>query len=127
MENSTKKSPFGKNRTYSYNKNNNTKMLIVVIFCRNSFLWGTWVAQLVKHPLPAQFMISWFVGSSPVLGFILRVQSLDPASDSVSFSLCPSPAHTVCLSLSKMNKKFFKKIGFLHIGIFINFLKSSIF
>ena len=64
---------------------------------------GTWVAQLVKHPTPAQVMTSQFVSSSPVSGSVLTAHSLEPASGSVSPSLCPSPAHTlsVCLSLSQ--------------------------
>ena len=38
---------------------------------------GAWVAQLVKLSLvSAQVMISRFVGSSPMLGFELTVQSL---------------------------------------------------
>ena len=57
---------------------------------------GTWVAQLVKQLTLAQVMISWFVGSSPVMGSVLTAQSLEPASDSVSLSL-PSTTHIVCL------------------------------
>ena len=30
--------------------------------------WGTWVAQLVKHPTLAQVMILWLVSSSPASG-----------------------------------------------------------
>ena len=73
---------------------------------------GTWVAQSVKRPTWAQVMISHFVGSSPESGSVLTAQSLEPASDSVSPSLCPSPTRTLsvclclclCLSLSKINK-----------------------
>ena len=70
---------------------------------------GAWVAQSVKHPTSAQVMISWFVGSSPTLGSVLIVHSLEPASDSVSlsFSLCSSPTCTLSfffLCLSKINK-----------------------
>ena len=49
---------------------------------RNNKLRDTWVAQSVKCPTSAQVMISWFVGSSPVSGSVLKL------------SLC----------LSKMNK-----------------------
>ena len=50
----------------------------------------------------------------PPSGSVLTAQSLDPGWDSVSpsFSLRPSPAHTLslCLSLSKINiKKHFKQ------------------
>ena len=69
--------------------------------------WGAWVAQWIERPTSAQVMISQVVGSSPVLGSVLSAQSLEPASDSVSPSLCPSPAHT--LSLSVKNKQIFKK------------------
>ena len=61
---------------------------------------GTWVAQLVKWPTSAQVMISLFMDSSPTLGSVLTAQSLEPASDSVSPSLCSSP---VC-ALSLKNK-----------------------
>ena len=55
-------------------------------------------AQSVERPTSAQIMISRFVGSSPVSGSVLTARSLEPASDSVSPSLCPSPAHTVSRS-----------------------------
>ena len=45
------------------------------------------MAQSVKHPTSAQVMISQSVGSSPASGSVLTVQSLDPASDSVSPSV----------------------------------------
>ena len=64
--------------------------------------WGAWVAQSVKRPTLAQVMISQFVSSSPALDSVLTARSLEPASDCVSLSLCPSPIHT--LSLSKINK-----------------------
>ena len=48
---------------------------------------GAWVAQSVKRPTSAQVMISRFVSSSPTSGSVLTVQSLKPASDSVSPSL----------------------------------------
>ena len=65
------------------------------------------MVPLVEHLTSAQVMISQFVGSSPALGSVLTAQSLEPASDSVSPSLCPSPTCTLCvsLSLSKINKQ----------------------
>ena len=63
---------------------------------------GTWVAQLVKRLTSAQVMISQFMNSSLALGPVLTAQSLELASDSVSPSLCPSPA--CALSLSTKNK-----------------------
>ena len=47
-------------------------------------------------------MISQFVGSSSTSGSVLTAQSLEPAWDPVSLSLCPSP--TCSLSLSKLTK-----------------------
>ena len=67
---------------------------------------GAWVVQSVKQLTldSAQVMISWFVSSSPALSSVLTAQSLEPALDSVFLSLCPSPAHTLSLSLSLKNK-----------------------
>ena len=65
--------------------------------------WGTWVAQSVKRPTSALVMISGFMSLSPASSPVLTAQSLDPASDSVSGSLSPSPTHAV-LSLSNLNK-----------------------
>ena len=67
------------------------------------FVWDqehvrAWVAQLVKHLTSAQVMISWFMNSSPTLGSALTAGSLEPASESVSLSLCPSPALSLLLS-----------------------------
>ena len=73
-------------------------------------LRGTWVAPSADRPTSAQVMVSQFLGSSPVLGSVLTAQSLQPASDSASPSLsAPSPL-VLCLSLSlsKINKTFFK-------------------
>ena len=67
------------------------------------------MAQLVECPTLAQVMISRFMSLSPMLGFVLTAQSLEPASDSVSPSLCPSPACALSLYLSKINKNM-KKI-----------------
>ena len=51
--------------------------------------------------MSAQVMISQFVGSSHASGSVLTAQTLEPASDSMSPPLTsPSPAHTLCLSLS---------------------------
>ena len=60
-------------------------------------------------------VISGFVSSSPTQGSVLTAQSLEPASDSVSASLCPFPAHTVSLSVSQKRinvkkKKILKKV-----------------
>ena len=65
---------------------------------------GTWVAQSVKCLTLAQVMISRFMGLSPTLrlcrqlgtGSLLWILCLP-------LSLCPSPAHSVSLSLSKIN------------------------
>ena len=64
------------------------------------FLQGAWVAQLVEGPTSGQVMISRFVGWNPASGSVLTAQSLEPALDSVSFSLCPSPL-VPCLSVSQ--------------------------
>ena len=68
---------------------------------------GAWVAQLVRHWTSAQVMSSWFVGSNPVSGSVLRAQILEPASDSVSPSLSAPPLLALS-SLSRINieKKF---------------------
>ena len=42
------------------------------------------MAQSVKHLTSVQVMISWSMSSSPALGSVLRAQSLEPVSDSVS-------------------------------------------
>ena len=78
---------------------------------------GTWVTPSVKCPTSPQVMISRFTSSSPTFGSMLTepgAQSLGPALDSVSPSLCPSPAraHThvlAPLSLSKINIEKLKK------------------
>ena len=62
---------------------------------------GTWVAQSVKCPTSAQVMISPFMSSSPMMGSVLTAQSPEPASDSCLPPLCPSPAYTASLSVSK--------------------------
>ena len=65
---------------------------------------GRLVAQSVERPASAQVMISRLVDPSPVSGSVLTPQSLESASDSVSPSLCSSPAHALSLSLSFKNK-----------------------
>ena len=67
------------------------------------------MAQLVKHPILAQVMISWFVSWSPTLGSVLTAQSLEPASDSVSPLFAP-PSRAVSLSLSVSQKLTLKKL-----------------
>ena len=59
------------------------------------------MAQSVKRPTLAQVTISQFVGSSPVSGSVLTVQSLEPVLDSVSPSLSAPPPLMLCLSLSQ--------------------------
>ena len=61
---------------------------------------GAWAVLLVKCPTLAQVIISWFVGSSSVLGSVLTAQSLEPASDSVS----PSFSAPTLLALFLSNK-----------------------
>ena len=64
------------------------------ITCRQELpVKGAWVVQSVRCLTSAQVMISWTMGSSPVLGSVQTVQSLEPA---VSPSLCPSPARALC-------------------------------
>ena len=68
------------------------------------------MARSVKHLTLAQVMISQFVGLSPASGSVLTARSLEPASDSVSPSLSVPPLLILhlSLSLSKINKTFFK-------------------
>ena len=89
-----------------YGQNGQANMDIVdncFVACKNqggrgTGLGGTWVARSVKHTTLAQVMISQSVGLSPTSGSVLTARSLEPASDSVSLSLCPSPAHALSLS-----------------------------
>ena len=63
---------------------------------------GAWVAWSVKRPTMAWIMISRLLGLSPMSGFVLKAQSLEPASDSVSpFLFAPPP---LTLHLSHKNK-----------------------
>ena len=50
-------------------------------------------------PTSAQVLISWFMSSSPASGSVLRAQSLEPVSDSVSPSLSAPPLLMFCLCL----------------------------
>ena len=59
------------------------------------------LADSVKRPTSAQVMISRFMGLSPSLGSVMTAWNLEPALDSVSPSLCPSPGSC---SLSLKNK-----------------------
>ena len=58
---------------------------------------GAWVAQLVKHLTLAQVTISWFMSLNPMSGPMLTAQRVEPASDSVSPSLCLSASLTLSL------------------------------
>ena len=66
---------------------------------------GAWWLSQLSIQLPLKVMISLFMGLSPVLGSVLTAQSLDPASYSVSVSLCPSPAGVLSLSLKNKHLK----------------------
>ena len=63
-----------------------------------------WVAQSVKQPTSAQFMISQSVSSSYASGSVLTAQSLEPALDSVSLALSAPPLLVLGLSLCLKNK-----------------------
>ena len=63
------------------------------------------MAQFVGRPTSAQVVISRYVSLSPASGSVLTAQSLEPVSDSVSPSLCPSPVHALSLSASKINQR----------------------
>ena len=58
------------------------------------------MAQLVKPLTSAQVMISQLVSSSPTLGSMLTVESLESAPDSVTPSLSALPQLVLSLSLS---------------------------
>ena len=62
--------------------------------------WGAWVTQSVEHLTSAQVTISRFLCLSPVSGFVLTAQSLEPALDSMSpRCFCSYPTHSLSLSL----------------------------
>ena len=65
---------------------------------------GAWGAQSVKHLTSVQVMNLGFVSSSPTSGSVLRAQSLEPASHSVSPSLSAPLPLMLCLSLSLFQK-----------------------
>ena len=69
-----------------------------------SHLRGAWVAQSVKCLTLAHIMIPWFVSLNPTSGSVLRAQTLEPASDSVSAPLFL--AHALSLSLKNKLQKF---------------------
>ena len=79
-------------------------------------LRGAWVAQSVKRLASAQVMISQSVSSSPTSGFVLTAQSLEPASDCVPLSLCPSLTHALSPFLSRINKTL-KKMNMAQIKL----------
>ena len=54
--------------------------------------WGAWVDQSVKH------LISGFVDLRPAWGSVQTAQILEPALNSVSLFLCPTPACSLSLS-----------------------------
>ena len=60
-----------------------------------------WVAQSVGRLTLAQVTILQFVGLSPASGSVPTAWSLEPASESVSPSLCSSHAHALSLSVSQ--------------------------
>ena len=64
-----------------------------------------WLSQLSVR----LWLTSRFMGSSPPSGSELTARSLEPALDSVSPSFSAPHLLMLCLSLSKMNKRFFKK------------------
>ena len=61
-------------------------------------LWGAWVVRSVKGPTVGfgsghELMVPGF---EPHVG--LRAEGVEPAWDSLSIFLCPSPAHSLFLS-----------------------------
>ena len=73
-------------------------LAVVVLSFRTSEALGRLLAQSVKCPTLAQVMNSQFVSWSPASGPVLTVQSLEPASDSVSPSLSAPSLLMLCLS-----------------------------
>ena len=59
------------------------------------------LSDSVKLLTSARVIISWLLSLSPESGSALTAQSLKPASDSVSSSVCPSAACTLLLALSQ--------------------------
>ena len=69
---------------------------------------GSLGGSVVKHLTLAQVIVSWFSEFEPHIG--LSVVSAEPTLNLLSTSLCPSPAHVLSLSLSKIKiniKKIF--------------------
>ena len=64
-----------------------------------------WLSQLSVR----LWLTSRFMGSSPPSGSELTARSLEPALDSVSPSFSAPHLLMLCVSLSKMNKRFLKK------------------
>ena len=58
------------------------------------------MAQVVKRPTSAQFVISQFMTLNPMSGSVLTAWSLEPASVAMSPSLSALPLFTLCFSLS---------------------------
>ena len=67
----------------------------------NTYLRGTWVAQMVKHLPSAQVMIPGSLDQAPRVGLPAQWGAC------FSFSLCPAPLFVRVLSLSQINKSFF--------------------
>ena len=67
------------------------------------------MAQSVERPTSAQVMISLLLSSSPISGSVLTAWSLEPASSSVSPSLCPSLTHALSLSLRSEERRVGKE------------------
>ena len=63
------------------------------------------MSQLVNRLTSAQVTISRFMSLRPTSCSGLTVQSLEPASDSVSHSLSAPPQLALCFSLSEINAK----------------------
>ena len=86
------------------------------------FFWGPWMAQSVERLTSAQVTMLQFVGSSPASNSVLTAQSLEPAFGfCVSLSLCSSPTHMLCLSVSlslSLSKINIKKIITIKIPFF---------
>ena len=78
-------------------------VLVITSGVEDEILFGApgWLRELsVQLLVSAQIMILRLMGSGPASGSVLTARSLEPASHSVSPSLCPSPAHALSLSLS---------------------------
>ena len=95
-----KKKRFSHISSFLGTENADLNLVSLVACLKNKTKWGAWVAQLVKCPTSAQVMISQFVSSSLASGSVPTAQSLKPALDSVSPSLCSSPTYSLSLSLS---------------------------